>query len=99
MTTQLRRSSLTALVLALALSPAFAAVDTKKSEKKSGSPATTAAMPASARKKPELHIDPTPLDPKNGVVMSYADVVAPAQKTVVSIYSTKIVRERFSNPL
>jgi serine protease Do/serine protease DegQ len=37
---------------------------------------------------------------RSAVVTSYADVVEPVQKAVVSIYSTKIVRERFAvNPL
>lgn len=52
-----------------------------------------------ANKKPTLLVDSTPLAAKAGVVTSYADVVEPAQKTVVSIYSTKIVRERLTNPL
>ena len=30
--------------------------------------------------------------------MSYADIVEPMQKAVVSIYSTKVVRERLGNP-
>src|SRR5437868_4844366 len=57
--------------------------------------------PPAANKKPEVRIDRTPIsDPKGGVVMSYADVVEPVQKAVVSIYSTKIVRERVqANPL
>jgi serine protease Do/serine protease DegQ len=43
--------------------------------------------------KPVLKIDPSPLnDGKPGMVMSYADVVEPVQKTVVSIYSSKTVR-------
>lgn len=32
--------------------------------------------------------------------MSYADVIEPAQKAVVSVYSTKIIKERLAiNPL
>lgn len=52
-------------------------------------------------KKPTLHVDRTPItESKAGVVMSYADVVEPVQKTVVSIYSTKKIKERVrSNPL
>ncbi len=47
------------------------------------------------KKKPELHIDPTAVsDGKPLVVTSYADVLEPVQKAVVSIYSTKIVKER-----
>ncbi len=45
--------------------------------------------------KPELKIDSSPVnDGKAGVVTSYADVVDPVQKAVVSVYSAKIVRER-----
>ncbi|MBW8782944.1 MAG: Do family serine endopeptidase [Verrucomicrobia bacterium] len=43
-------------------------------------------------KKPDLKIDAAPLN--GGVVTSYADVVEPAQKSVVSVYSKRIVRER-----
>ncbi len=51
--------------------------------------------------KPDLRIDPTPLnDSKASVVMSYADVVEPVQKAVVSVYSTKIVAQRVApNPM
>jgi Do/DeqQ family serine protease len=45
--------------------------------------------------KPVLHIDSTPVsEGKSGVVTSYADVIDPVKKAVVSVYSTKIVRER-----
>ncbi len=44
-------------------------------------------------KKTELKIDGAPVS-AGGVVVSYADVVEPAQKSVVSVYSKKIVRER-----
>ena len=44
-------------------------------------------------KKPELKIDGTPVS-AGGAFASYADVVEPAQKSVVSVYSKKIVRER-----
>jgi len=45
--------------------------------------------------KPVLKVDPSPVnDGKSGLVASYADVVGPAQKAVVSVYSAKIVRER-----
>ena len=55
---------------------------------------------AAPRKKPELRIDNSPVsDGKSPVVTSYADVVEPVQKAVVSIYSTKTVRERVAvNP-
>lgn len=43
--------------------------------------------------KPVLKIDLSPLnDGKSGQVVSYADVVEPVQKAVVSIYSSKMVR-------
>jgi len=52
------------------------------------------------KKRPELRVDNAPVsDGKTGVVTSYADVVEPALKSVVSIYSTKTVRERIQvNP-
>ena len=55
---------------------------------------------ATPNKKPELRIDTSPVsEGKSPVVTSYADVVEPVQKAVVSIYSMKIVRERFTtNP-
>jgi serine protease Do/serine protease DegQ len=48
---------------------------------------------------PALRIDPSPLgaNRSGGPVLSYADVLEPVQKAVVSIYSTKIIRE--TNPL
>lgn len=51
---------------------------------------------APAAKRPELKIDAAPVSegPRPGVVTSYADVVEPVQKAVVSVYSTKIVRQR-----
>ncbi|MBI5771330.1 MAG: Do family serine endopeptidase [Verrucomicrobia bacterium] len=68
-----------------------------------------AAFAASARsprssapnQRPAVQIDRTPVsEGRPAVVTSYADVVEPVQKAVVSIYSTKIVRERFAvNPL
>jgi serine protease Do len=60
---------------------------------------------ASAQSQPEakkldLTIDATPLvQAANSRLVSYADVVEPVQKTVVSVYSTKIVRQRLQvNP-
>ena len=45
--------------------------------------------------KPVLKIDSSPVtDGKSGLVASYAEVVDPAQKAVVSVYSAKIVHER-----
>jgi serine protease Do/serine protease DegQ len=50
---------------------------------------------------PVLRTDPSPVSDRNSpVVTSYADVVEPVQKAVVSVYSKKIVRERVAmNPL
>ena len=66
-----------------------------------GLPAKDAAKPATTLKPPALHIDGSPVtDGKTQVVASYADIVEPVQKAVVSIYSKKTVRERVSaNPL
>jgi serine protease Do len=52
------------------------------------------------RKAPELKVDATPIaEAKTPVVGSYADVVDPIQKAVVSVYSKKIVREQLAiNP-
>ncbi len=45
--------------------------------------------------KPELKLDSSPVGENTGkVITSYADVIDPVQKAVVSVYSTKIVRER-----
>lgn len=45
--------------------------------------------------KPDIKYDASPVGDGGGrVVTSYADVVEPVQKAVVSVYSTKIVRER-----
>lgn len=45
--------------------------------------------------KPVLTIDATPVgEGKAPVVTSYADIVEPVQKAVVSVYATKIVHER-----
>ena len=65
------------------------------------------AVPAPAvapAPKPTLKVDSTPVtDGKSPLVASYADVVAPVQKAVVSVYSAKIVRQKvsafpFTNP-
>ncbi len=57
------------------------------------------AKPAAIHPPPSLRIDDTPLGAgrPGGPVMSYAEVLEPVQKAVVSIYSTKIVRD--ANPL
>jgi len=45
--------------------------------------------------KPDIKFDSSPIGDGGGrFVSSYADVVEPVQKAVVSVYSTKIVRER-----
>ncbi len=53
------------------------------------------------QKSPELQVDPTPVaEGDSALVTSYADVVEPVQQTVVSVYSTKKVRQRMQvNPL
>jgi serine protease Do/serine protease DegQ len=55
----------------------------------------------SSRKLPTLKLDATPVsEGKSAVVTSYADVIEPAQKAVVSVYSKKMVRDRVAmNPL
>ncbi|MDQ5979278.1 MAG: hypothetical protein QG602_2252 [Verrucomicrobiota bacterium] len=48
-----------------------------------------------ANKKPELKIDATPVAAvQSSVVTSYADVLDPVRPAVVSVYSSKMVRER-----
>lgn len=45
--------------------------------------------------KPELKLDASPVGENSGkLITSYADIIDPVQKAVVSVYSTKIVRER-----
>jgi len=62
--------------------------------------AAPAAKDETPPKKPTLRIDASPVsEGKPTVVSSYADVLEPVQKTVVSIYSTKIVKQRAVNPL
>ena len=59
------------------------------------------AKSATPAKLPVLRVDNSPVsEGRPGVLTSYADVVEPVQKTVVSVYSKKIVRERVSvNPM
>ncbi len=59
-------------------------------------PAAAAAAPKAA-----LRVDPSPVsDGSSGRVTSYADVIEPAEKAVVSIHSTKTVREHVPvNPM
>ena len=54
--------------------------------------------PATGAKRPAVKVDSTPVSEggKAGLVMSYADVLEPAQKAVVSVYSTKIIKERIA---
>src|SRR4051794_5056299 len=64
--------------------------------------APVAPTPAAKGGKPDVKIDNSPVSDgtKSGLVMSYADVLEPAQKAVVSVYSTKIIKERITlNPL
>ena len=79
----------------------FVALVTLASACSLGFAATEAKTPAAPKKKPDLRLDPTPVsDGKSAVVTSYADVVEPVQKAVVSIYSTKIIKEHLrANPL
>lgn len=57
--------------------------------------------PAEKHPTPQLRVDASPIgdNKAGGPVLSYADVIEPVQKAVVSIYSTKIVRENVTNPL
>lgn len=81
----------------LVLAPAFGAT-AKDAKKKKAAP----AAPAPIAQKPVVQMDSTPVSDggKLGLVMSYADVLEPVQKAVVSVYSTKIIKERIAiNPL
>ena len=82
---QLRPAFILGLAFVSAFTPANAAT---KDDKKSVVPV----------KRPAVRVDASPLEAKTGIVMSYADVVEPVQKAVVSIYSTKFLHERV-NPL
>ena len=48
--------------------------------------------------KPAISVDSTPVTDggKPGLVLTYADVLEPAQRAVVSVYSTKIIKERIA---
>jgi len=71
------------LAFAACLSTASALTDNKDTPTKTG------------HKLPTLKLDASPVsDGKAPVVASYADVVEPAQKAVVSVYSKKTVKER-----
>jgi len=60
-----------------------------------------AAAKRTDRDEPTLTIDPEPIvNGAGGRVASYADVIEPVQNAVVSVYSSKIVRQRIPmNPL
>ena len=59
------------------------------------------AKEAAPAKKVDVRVDNSPVtEGKGPMVASYADVLEPVQKAVVSVYSKKIIRERVSaNPL
>jgi len=63
-------------------------------------PSGLSAKDALPTTKPALKIDNSPVnDGKSAVVTSYADVVEPVQRMVVSIYSSKTVKQRVVNPM
>ncbi|HVU36135.1 MAG TPA: Do family serine endopeptidase [Opitutaceae bacterium] len=63
--------------------------------------AKDAPKPEPVHPAPALRVDPTPIggNQPGEPVVSYADVLEPVQKAVVSVYSTKVVREHVMNPL
>ncbi|HVZ64546.1 MAG TPA: Do family serine endopeptidase [Lacunisphaera sp.] len=64
-------------------------------EKPAEKPAAKAAKPKTDGKRPELKIDSTPVaETKSPVVTSYADVLEAIRPAVVSVYSSKIVRQQ-----
>jgi len=67
----------------------------------SGAAGQVSPKAAARPSRPAVSVDASPIGPAgNGVVLSYADVVEPVQKAVISIYSTKRIRERLrTNPL
>jgi len=64
-------------------------------------PASGRAAVAASSSMPPLKVDASPVsDGKTGFIASYADVVEPVERVVVSIKSSKTVRERVpTNPL
>lgn len=60
-----------------------------------------AAQKEAESRKLELKVDASPItEASPGMVVSYADMIEPVQKAVVSVYSTKIVRDQVQmNPL
>src|SRR6476619_5435406 len=90
-TTRLFRPLLIAAAVGL-ICPLFAATA------KQGQKVTPPAKAAEPMKTPALRIDNSPVADggKSGIVMTYADVLDPVQKAVVSVYSTKIIKERIA---
>ncbi|HWA11254.1 MAG TPA: Do family serine endopeptidase [Opitutaceae bacterium] len=85
----MRSKFLSSLAVSLALVlPALAADSAAK-------PAASTPVP---KKMPTLLTDDSPVSQgvRPGLVASYADVIEPVQKAVVSVYSTKIVRQRIN---
>jgi len=85
------RSLILVLLVALPGAPALHAAAAREPKKS-----------ASKAEKPQINFDLSPVaeGARPGLVMSYADVIEPAQKAVVSVYSTKIIKERIAiNPL
>ncbi len=89
-------SILAAVMLSVGASVSFAAAAAK-----SGKDAKATKAPAEPNKKAELKIDPSAIsEGKSTVLTSYADVLDPVQKAVVSVYSKKFIKERLMvNPL
>ncbi len=84
------RGTARALVFLGAAISAFAASRDKKP-----------AAGATPSEKPAIKLDATPLasGARGGLMLSYADMIEPAQRAVVSVYSTKIIKERITiNP-
>src|SRR5260221_5076600 len=54
----------------------------------------TVAKPAIPVKKPVLKIDPSPIGDSKVVVTSYADALENIRPAVVSVYSSKVVRQQ-----
>lgn len=64
-------------------------------------PAKRGAPPVPTGATPAVRLDPSPVGEagRPGLVTSYADALEEAQKAVVSVYSTKIIKERITiNP-
>ena len=82
-----------ALLMALAASLVGSSLALTAADK--SAPKAAAAKPATPGKKPELKVDATPLsDVKSPIVTSYADSLESIRPAVVSVYSSKIVRQQ-----